>query len=55
MHLDHLLGHANRPKRKAFCDYCSECESIDMVADLIAEGIDFLGYKFVDSSALTCI
>ena len=48
--LDQSPGHVNRSKRKAFCNYYSDCESIDMVADLFAEDIDFLGYKFVQSS-----
>ena len=49
--LDRLPGHVNRSKRKAFCNYYSDFESIDIVADLFAEDIDFLGYKFVQSSA----
>ena len=51
MHSGYLPGHVNRSKRKAFRDYYLDCESIDMVADLFAEDIDFLGYEFVESSA----
>ena len=48
--LDQLPGHANRSKRHSFRYYYSDRESIDMVADLFAEDVDYLGYEFVDSS-----
>ena len=48
--LDQLPGHANRSKRHSFRYYYSDRESIDMVADLFAEDVDYLGYEFVDPS-----
>ena len=48
--LDQLPGHTNRSKRHSFRYYYSDRESIDMVADLFAEDVDYLGYEFVDSS-----
>ncbi|WP_226397929.1 sulfotransferase family 2 domain-containing protein [Synechococcus sp. MU1648] len=46
-----LAGHANRSKRQSFQHYYSDREAIEMVADIFAEDIEFLGYKFVDPSA----
>lgn len=48
--LDQLPGHANRSKRHSFRYYYSDRETIDMVADLFAEDVDYLGYEFVDPS-----
>ena len=48
--LDQLPGHAKRSKRHSFRYYYSDRESIDMVADLFAEDVDYLGYEFVDPS-----
>lgn len=42
-----LPSHTNRSKRKSFSFYYSDQESIEMVADIFALDIDFLGYKFV--------
>ena len=42
--------HANRSKRQAFKHYYSDRESIEMVADIFDEDINYLGYKFVDPS-----
>ena len=49
--VNQLPGHANRSKRQVFTHYYSDRESIDMVADIFGEDIDFLGYEFVDPSA----
>ena len=43
-----LPGHAKRSKRKGVRYYYVDSESIEMVADLFAEDIDFLGYRFLD-------
>ena len=48
LNLDHLPGHVNRSKRQSFRHYYSDREAVDMVADIFAEDIRFLGYKFVD-------
>ncbi len=45
-----LPSHANRSKRKSFSFYYSDQESIEMVADIYALDIDFLGYQFVHPS-----
>ena len=49
--LDQLPGHANRSKRQAFQYYYSDIEAVEVVADMFAEDISFLGYEFVDPSA----
>ena len=49
--LDQLPGHANRSKRQAFQYYYSDSEAIEVVADIFAEDISFLGYEFVHPSA----
>jgi len=49
--LDQLPGHANRSKRQAFQYYYSDSEAVEVVADMFAEDISFLGYEFVDPSA----
>ena len=43
-----LPGHVNRSERRSFRHYYCDRESIDMVADIFAEDIDLLGYKFDD-------
>ena len=48
--LNQLPGHTNRSKRQAFKYYYSDRESIEMVADIFDEDINYLGYKFVDPS-----
>ena len=54
VYTDRLPGHVNRSTRKPFSSYYSDCESIDMVAKLFAEDINFLGYKFVSPSDPGC-
>ena len=46
--LDQLPGHSNRSKRQSLRHYYSDRESIEMVADIFVEDIDYLGYKFDD-------
>ena len=48
--LDQLPGHANRSKRQAFQYYYSDIEAVEVVADMFAEDISFLGYEFVNPS-----
>ena len=43
---DQLPGHANRSKRQPLQYYYSDREAVEMVADIFAEDIDFLGYQF---------
>ena len=49
--LDQLPGHVNRSKRQAFQYYYSDSEAVDIVANIFAEDISFLGYEFVNPSA----
>ena len=46
-----LPGHAKRSKRQSLRHYYADRESIDMVADIFAEDIDLLGYKFDNLSS----
>jgi len=40
------ISHANRSKRKEIGFYYSDLESIQMVADIYADDIEFFGYEF---------
>ena len=49
--LDQLPGHVNRSKRQAFQYYYSDSEAVEIVANIFADDISFLGYEFVNPSA----
>ena len=42
------LWHSNQSKRKSLQHYYFDRESIEMVADIFAEDIEYLGYEFED-------
>ena len=49
--LDQLPGHVNLSKRQAFQYYYSDSEAVEIVANIFADDISFLGYEFVNPSA----